>query len=95
MINKQKRSQSLDGTRSLLSSNKHRIHIEYTMPQIFHLPDDIRQEFSIDDNGKAYASQSAHREADLFEIALPIKLIQTVIAHLPRFDLIFSDPTIC
>ncbi|MGK7895885.1 MAG: hypothetical protein AB4372_20295 [Xenococcus sp. (in: cyanobacteria)] len=29
------------------------------MSQIFHLPDDIRQEFSIDENGQAYASQSA------------------------------------
>ena len=29
------------------------------MSQIFHLPDDIHQEFSIDENGKAYASQSA------------------------------------
>ena len=29
------------------------------MTQIFHLPEDIRQEFSIDEKGKAYASQSA------------------------------------
>ena len=29
------------------------------MTKIFHLPDDIRQEFSIDENGQAYASQSA------------------------------------
>lgn len=29
------------------------------MTQIFHLPNDIRQEFSIDENGLAYASQSA------------------------------------
>lgn len=29
------------------------------MTQIFHLPKDIRQEFFIDDSGKAYASQSA------------------------------------
>ena len=29
------------------------------MTQIFHLPEDIRQEFSIDENGQAYASQSA------------------------------------
>ncbi|MEM9273806.1 MAG: hypothetical protein AAGA80_12685 [Cyanobacteria bacterium P01_F01_bin.143] len=29
------------------------------MSQIFHLPEDIRQEFSIDEKGKAYASQSA------------------------------------
>lgn len=29
------------------------------MTQIFHLPEDIRQEFSVDDSGKAYASQSA------------------------------------